>query len=114
MGLDDEGVLIKFCVLFEHLDVFILLVLLATGSACESQCLCRCKVWMTLRDEAEHQGEQLMPYSFRHSYGKGMHAASVPIANICEAMGHIIEVHLKSYARFKPSATADLVSAVKI
>ncbi|GIR74849.1 MAG: hypothetical protein CM15mP77_0060 [Synechococcus sp.] len=25
-----------------------------------------------------------------------------PIANICEAMGHTIEVHLKSYARFSP------------
>ena len=57
---------------------------------------------MMLRDEAEHQGEQLTPYSFRHRYAKGMHVANVPIANLCEAMGHTIEVHLKSYARFKP------------
>ena len=41
-----------------------------------------------------------------------MNAANIPIANICEAMGHTIEVHLKSYARFKPNATADLVAAV--
>ena len=45
-----------------------------------------------------------------------MHAANIPIpipiAN--EAMGHTIEVHLKSYARFKPSATAELVAAVKV
>ena len=34
-----------------------------------------------------------------------MHAANVPIANFSEAMGHTIEVHLKSYARFKPNAT---------
>ena len=69
---------------------------------------------MTLRDEAEHQGEQLTPYSFRHSYAKWIHAANVPISNICEAMGHTIEVHLKSHARFKSNATADLVAAVNV
>ena len=41
-----------------------------------------------------------------------MHAANIHIANISEAMGHTIEVHLKSYARFKSNATADLVAAV--
>ena len=54
------------------------------------------------------------PYSFRHRYAKGMHANNIPIANISEAMGHTIEVHLKSYARFKPNATADLVAAVNV
>ena len=29
-------------------------------------------------------------------------------------MGHTIEVHLKSYNRFKHNATADLVAAVNI
>ena len=68
---------------------------------------------MALRDDAKQQGEQLTPpYSARHRYAKGMHAANIPIANICEAMGHTIEVHLKSYARFRPNATADLVAAV--
>ena len=82
------------------------------GGQALNQYLRRRKVWMTLRDEADHQAEQLTPYSFRHRYAKGMHAANVPIANICEAMGHTIEVHLKSYARFKPNATADIVAAV--
>ena len=41
-----------------------------------------------------------------------MQAANIPIASISEAMGHTIEVHLKSYASFKPNATADLVAAV--
>ena len=67
---------------------------------------------MALRDEADHQAEQFTPYSFRHRYAKEMHAANIPIANISEAMGHTIEVHMKSYARFKPNATADLVAAV--
>ena len=39
---------------------------------------------------------QLTPYLFRYRYAKGMHAANVPIAKICEAIGHTIEVHLKS------------------
>ena len=84
------------------------------GGQAINQYLRRRKVWMSLRDEAEHQGEQLTPYSFRHRYAKGMHAANIPIANISEAMGHTIEVHLKSYARFKPNATADLVAAVNV
>ena len=67
---------------------------------------------MALRDDAKQQGEQLTPYSFRHRYAKGMHAANIPISNISEAMGHTIGVHLTSYARFKPDATADLVEAV--
>jgi hypothetical protein len=29
-------------------------------------------------------------------------------------MGHSIEAHLKSYARLKPNATADLVAAVNV
>ena len=68
--------------------------------------------WNALRKEADHLGEQLTPYSFRHRYAKGMHSAGIPIANIAEAMGHTIEVHLQSYARFKPNATAELVAAV--
>ena len=68
--------------------------------------------WNTLRQEAEHQGEQLTPYSFRHRYAKALHAAGIAIANIAEAMGHTIEVHLQSYARFKPNATAELVAAM--
>ena len=43
-----------------------------------------------------------------------MHAANIPIANISEAMGHTIEAHLKSHARFKPNATADIVAAVNV
>jgi len=64
------------------------------------------KVWLSLRDEAKHQGEQLTPYSFRHRYAKQAHAARLAVAEIAEAMGHTIDVHLKSYARFKPDATA--------
>ena len=69
---------------------------------------------MALRDDAKQKGEKLTPYSFRHRFAKGMHAANIPIANISEAMGHTIEVHLKSNARFKPNVTADLLVAVNV
>ena len=36
---------------------------------------------------------------------------NLPIANIAAAMGHTIEVHLQSYARFKPDSTEDLYAA---
>ena len=82
------------------------------GSQALNQYLRRRKVWMVLRDEAEHQGEELTPYSFRHRYSKQSHAARLPISEIAEAMGHSLEVHLKSYARFKPDATAANYAAV--
>ena len=86
------------------------------GGQALNQYLRRRKVWMTLRDKAEHQGEQLTPYSFRHRYAKQAHAAvpRIAVAEIAEAMGHTIEVHLKSYARFKPDATAANFAAANV
>jgi len=68
--------------------------------------------WGEMRKAARRDGEQLTPYSFRHRYAKASHAAGLPIANIAQAMGHTIEVHLSSYARFTPDATADLYAQV--
>ena len=69
-------------------------------------------IWQQLRQDADHAGEVLKPYTFRHRYAKASHAAGLPIANIAQAMGHTIEVHLSSYARFTPDATADLYAQV--
>ena len=82
------------------------------GGQALNQTLRRRPVWMALRDDAEGQGEQLNPYSFRYRYAKQAHAARLAIAEISEAMVHTIEVHLKSYARFKPGATAANFAAV--
>ena len=65
-------------------------------------------------EEAVHAGEQLTTYSFRHRYAKGMQEANVPIVNIGEALGHTIEVHLGSYARFKPNATVDIIAVMNV
>ena len=61
---------------------------------------------MAVCDEAEHLGEELTYYTFRPRYSKQLHAARRPVSEIAEAMGHSLEVHLKSYARFKPDSTA--------
>ena len=65
-------------------------------------------VWKSLQQEAENINEVLVPYTFRHRYAKQSHAAGFPVSNIAAAMGHSIEVHLESYARFVPDGTADL------
>ena len=65
-----------------------------------------------LRDKAEHQGEQMTPYSFRHRFAKQAHAARLAVTEIAEAMGHTIDAHLKSYARFKPDVTAANFAAI--
>ena len=64
--------------------------------------------WQSLRSLATATGEVLKPYAFRHRYAKESHAAGFPMANICKAMGHTIEVHLGNYARFTPDGTTDL------
>ena len=84
------------------------------GEQALNQYLRRRKVWMELRDEAKHQGEQLTPYSFRHRYAKQSRAARLAVAEIAEAMGHTIDLHLKSYARYKPDATAANYAAVNV
>jgi integrase len=84
------------------------------GGQALNQYLRRREMWMALRVEAEHNGEQLTPYSFRHRYAKQAHAARLAVAEISEAMGHTIEVHLKSYARFKPDKTAANFAAVNV
>jgi len=68
----------------------------------------RKQIWQLLKSEAENAGEELVPYAFRHRYAKRSHAMGIPIANIASAMGHTVEVHLQSYARFTPDATANL------
>ena len=44
------------------------------------------------------------------SHAKQAHAVRLAVVGISEAIGHTIEVRLKSYARFKPNASADIVA----
>ena len=74
--------------------------------------LLKLTLWKSLRKEAENINEVLVPYTFRHRYAKQSHAAGFPIKNIALAMGHSLEVHLVSYARFVPDGTADLYAKI--
>ena len=57
-------------------------------------------IWEQLSAEAEHLGEELVPYSLRHRYSATCHRSNVPPKFIAEAMGHSLETHLRRYARF--------------
>ncbi len=68
----------------------------------------RLPFWQQLKAQAQSEGEELVPYAFRHRYAKASHRAGLPLANISASMGHTIQVHLISYARFTPDSTGDL------
>ena len=71
-------------------------------------------VWKSLVKEAKENGEELTPYTFRHRYAKASHARGIAIAQIAEAMGHTIEVHMQNYARFKPDNTASIYAEANL
>ena len=68
----------------------------------------RNKLWNLYRIETLDIGEVLVPYSFRHRYSKASHSEGFPLANICKAMGHSLEVHLQNYSRFIPDGTSEM------
>ena len=77
----------------------------------------RNKLWKLYRIETQDIGEVLVPYSFRHRYAKQSHAQKFPLANICNAMGHTLEVHLQNYSKFLPDDTGgmyDKANKVKV
>jgi len=63
-------------------------------------------IWKQLSIEAEHLGEELVPYSLRHRYSSTCHRNNVPPKFIAEAMGHSLETHLRRYARFVSQGAA--------
>ena len=75
-------------------------------------------VWNQLRKEAEAEFQQLTPYSFRHRYayyghnrpkGDGTYRAPKQVA---DAMGHSLDTHLLSYARFMTRDLGDAFDKV--
>lgn len=66
----------------------------------------RLAAWQQLRVEAAEVGEELTPYAFRHRYAKTSHAAKLAPKDIADAMGHTLDTHLQSYARFASSGLA--------
>ncbi len=65
-------------------------------------------VWKQLQQEAESEGQQLTPYSFRHRFSAEGHARGLQPKQLADSMGHDLETHMNSYARFM---SKDLESA---
>jgi len=65
------------------------------------------QVWKEISAEAASEGEELVVYSCRHRYAYVAHNRPTKDGRmrapkqIADAMGHSLEVHLKSYARFQ-------------
>ena len=69
-------------------------------------------MWQSIAAEASAEGQELTPYSFRHRYSATGHARGLMPKQIADAMGHSLEVHMGSYARFMTRDLADAFDAV--
>ena len=71
-------------------------------------------MWLTIKKQAELEGQNLVPYSFRHRYSKQLHKTHLRPKQIAECMGHDLKTHLLHYARFisdDMSKEFDLINA---
>ena len=82
------------------------------GAADINQHLARNPVWRQIREEAEKEGKQLRPYSFRNSYSVRCHARNVPSAQVADAMGHSDLTHNAFYLTSTVDATAAAFEAM--
>ena len=78
------------------------------------------KVWQQLKEEALAERQQCVPYSFRHRYSYVGHNRQKDDGTyrapkqISDAMGHSLDVHLASYARFMTKELAKNFDQEKI
>ena len=56
--------------------------------------------WNAIKEEAQKEYQVLTPYSFRHRFSAEGHARGGVAKVIADGMGHVIDTHLSSYARF--------------
>ena len=71
-------------------------------------------MWLTIKKQAELEGQNLVPYSFRHRYSKQLHKTHLRPKQIADCMGHDLKTHLLHYARFisdDMSKEFDLINA---
>ncbi|MGB7565528.1 MAG: hypothetical protein WBM08_12365 [Prochlorococcaceae cyanobacterium] len=69
-------------------------------------------VWHQLKAEAAAMGGELVAYSLRHRYSYEGHRLGLPAKVLSQAMGHSLECHLRSYARFTSNEVAEAFAAV--
>jgi hypothetical protein len=85
----------------------------APGKAAEAlrTYLKRQPAWQSIAAEADAEGQELVPYSFRHRYSATGHARGLQPKQLADAMGHSLEVHMGNYARFMTRDLADAFAA---
>ena len=81
------------------------------GGEAANTYLKRQRIWQQLRVEAATFGEVLVPYSLRHRYSCEGHRLGIAAKDLSQAMGHSLECHLRAYARFTSSETANAFAA---
>ncbi len=57
-------------------------------------------MWNTIKEEAKKEHQSCTPYSFRHRFSATGHARGGVSKVIADGMGHVLDTHLSSYARF--------------
>tara|TARA_Y100001963_G_C6751436_1_gene434422 strand:+ start:159 stop:1334 length:1176 start_codon:yes stop_codon:yes gene_type:complete len=57
-------------------------------------------MWNTIKEEAKKERQSCTPYSFRHRFSAEGHARGGVSKVIADGMGHVLDTHLSSYARF--------------
>lgn len=75
--------------------------------------LSRQLIWRQLKEEVKATGETLVVYSLRHRYSAEGHRLGIPPKDLSQAMGHSLECHLRAYARFTSSETANAFAAAQ-
>jgi integrase len=78
------------------------------GSHAVKTYLNRRPMWNTIKEEAKAEHQSCTPYSFRHRFSASGHARGGVSKVIADGMGHVLDTHLSSYARF---ATRDMEKA---
>ena len=78
------------------------------GSHAVKTYLNRRPMWNVLKEEAKAEHQSCTPYSFRHRFSATGHARGGVSKVIADGMGHVLDTHLGSYARF---ATRDMEKA---
>ena len=83
------------------------------GHAAESlrTFLRRQPAWQSIAAEADAEGQELVPYSFRHRYSATGHARGLQPKQLADGMGHSLEVHMAAYARFMTRGLEDAFAA---
>jgi integrase len=68
--------------------------------------------WWNLKEQMEARGENLVPYSLRHSYSLRGHQMGIDPGSLSVAMGHTLDIHLRAYPWASTHTTAEAFARI--